>query len=161
MNIFVLDENPKKAAEKLCDRHVVEMCVETAQILSGVMLRRGMPLYDDMPKPQNVNHPVIVAADNDNAINWVLDYNVALLDEFQHRFGKKHKYDEVAMVYIIELIVMFPRTNCNELAKCCGDLDVEKLDIVSAYRKYYTEVKKPALLEKNMWNFTNRNDWTK
>jgi hypothetical protein len=49
MNIFVLDDDPKKAAEMLCDRHVVKMCVETAQILSGVMLRRGMELYDDMP----------------------------------------------------------------------------------------------------------------
>lgn len=160
MNIFVLDEDPRKAAEMLCDRHVVKMCVETAQILSGVMLRRGMELYEDMPKPQNLNHPVIVAADNDNAINWVLDYNIALLDEFQYRFAKKHAYHDVAMVYIIELMTLFFKTSCKDLAKCCGDLDVEKLDIVSAYRRYYTEVKKPQLLEKNLWHFTKQEDWT-
>lgn len=161
MNIFVLDSDPAKAAEMLCDSHVRKMCLETAQILSGVMLRRNMELLEGMPKPQNVNHPVIVAADNDNAINWVLDYNIALLDEFQHRFNKKHKYDGHAMEYVLNLLVMNFSTDCANLAKCCGDLDVEKLDVVSAYRKYYTEVKKPALTEKNMWKFTKREDWTK
>jgi hypothetical protein len=161
MNIFVLDNDPAKAVAMLADCHVRKQCVETAQILSGVMLRRGMPLYDEMPKPQNVNHPVIVAADNDNAINWVLDYNVALLDEFQYRFAKKHAYRGVAMVYIIELMTLFFKTSCKDLAKCCGDMDTEKLDIVTAYRRYYTEVKKPQLLEKNLWHFTKQEDWTK
>ena len=62
MNIFVLDEYPSVAAQMLCDCHLRKMCVETAQILSGVMLRRGMELLDGMPRPQNVKHPVIVAA---------------------------------------------------------------------------------------------------
>ena len=62
MNIFVLDEIPAVAAQMLCDCHLRKMCVETAHILSGVMLRRGMALLDGMPKPQNINHPVIVAA---------------------------------------------------------------------------------------------------
>ena len=161
MNIFVLDTDPGKAVEMLCDCHVRKMCVETAQILSGVMLRRGVELHDDMPKPQNINHPVIAAADNENAINWILDYNIALLDEFNYRFGHRHAYDDLGMAYIMELMVINFSTNCANLAKCCGDLDVENLDIVSAYRKYYTEVKKPALLEKNMWKFTKREDWTK
>lgn len=46
MNIFVLDKNPSMAAQMLCDCHVRKMCVETAQILSGVMLRRGLPLIE-------------------------------------------------------------------------------------------------------------------
>jgi len=33
MNIFVLDESPITSAEMMCDKHVVKMPVETAQML--------------------------------------------------------------------------------------------------------------------------------
>ena len=33
MNIFVIDHDPVKAAEMQCDKHVVKMIVESAQIL--------------------------------------------------------------------------------------------------------------------------------
>ena len=33
MNIFVLDEDPKVAARMQCDKHVVKMIVESAQML--------------------------------------------------------------------------------------------------------------------------------
>ena len=163
MNIFVLNSDPAKAAKMLCDSHVRKMCVETAQILSGVMLRRGMELYEDMPKPQNINHPVIVAVDFaafDEALDWVLNYNFALHKEYTMRFGSYHAYSELTLEYINELW-SGGDGSCEKLNKCCGDLDVADMDIVSAYRKYYTEVKKPALLEKNMWKFTKREDWTK
>ena len=159
MNIFVLDKNPKKAARMLCDCHVRKMCVETAQILSGVMLRRGIPLLDGMPKPQNIKHPVIVAADNDTALNWVLRYNYLLHVEYRRRFGKEHAFAEIAMDYVSALWD-YTGGCCRNLAKCCGDQDVSDMDIVSAYRKYYTEVKKPLLTKNKMWKFTNREDWT-
>ena len=34
MNIFVLDMNPVTAAQMQCDKHVVKMIVESAQMLS-------------------------------------------------------------------------------------------------------------------------------
>ena len=33
MNIFYLDKDPKKAAEYSCDKHVVKMILESAQML--------------------------------------------------------------------------------------------------------------------------------
>ena len=36
MNIFVLDYNPQVAAEYHCDKHVVKMILESAQILCAV-----------------------------------------------------------------------------------------------------------------------------
>ena len=36
MNIFVLDKDPKISAEMMCDKHVVKMIVESAQMLSTV-----------------------------------------------------------------------------------------------------------------------------
>ena len=35
MNIFVLDENPAKAAEYHCKKHVVKMILESTQMLSS------------------------------------------------------------------------------------------------------------------------------
>lgn len=159
MNIFVLDENPIKAAQMLCDCHLRKMCVETAQILSGVILRRGMELLDGMPKPQNINHPVIVAADNDKAIGWVLNYNNWQHIEYCIRFQKDHSYRKLIVGYL-KVLRGDDWGVCTSLAKCCGDLNVVDLDIVTAYRKYYTEVKKPQLQAKGLWKFTNREDWT-
>ena len=34
MNIFYLDRDPKIAAQMMCDKHVVKMILESAQILS-------------------------------------------------------------------------------------------------------------------------------
>ena len=33
MNIFVLDRNPEIAAQQQCDKHVVKMILESAQML--------------------------------------------------------------------------------------------------------------------------------
>ena len=33
MNIFVLDETPKKSAEYHCDKHVVKMILESGQMM--------------------------------------------------------------------------------------------------------------------------------
>ena len=35
MNIFYLDDCPRRAAEEQCDQHIVKMPLETAQILLG------------------------------------------------------------------------------------------------------------------------------
>ena len=34
MNIFYLDRDPKIAAQMMCDKHVVKMILESAQMLS-------------------------------------------------------------------------------------------------------------------------------
>ena len=34
MNIFALDNDPETAAKYACDKHVVKMCTESAQLLS-------------------------------------------------------------------------------------------------------------------------------
>ena len=122
MNIFVLDKKPHVAVQMLCDCHVRKMCLETAQILSGVMFRKGLKLSDNMPKPQSINHPVIaaVAEDKDDAIAWVLDYNQELQTEFCRRFGKHHLYTDLVYNYVSELWD-WSEGGIGGLAKCCGD----------------------------------------
>jgi hypothetical protein len=41
MNIFFLDADPKQAAQMQCDKHVVKMVLETAQMLSTAARAQG------------------------------------------------------------------------------------------------------------------------
>ena len=52
MNIFYLDPDPVAAAQMQCDKHVVKMALETAQILSTVL---GGPY-----KPTHAKHPSVL-----------------------------------------------------------------------------------------------------
>jgi hypothetical protein len=43
MNIFVLHESPRVAATMMCDKHVVKMILETAQMLCTVASQMSRP----------------------------------------------------------------------------------------------------------------------
>ena len=47
MNIFYLDRNPKVAAEMHCDKHVVKMILESAQMLCTAHRVLDSDLYAD------------------------------------------------------------------------------------------------------------------
>lgn len=158
MNIFVLDEDPHIAARMLCDCHTRKMILETAQILSAVMIIKGMELQEGMPKPQNTKHPVITAVNTPEKINWVLSYGMSLLEEYTSRFHKQHAYHDVIPAYVLELWNPCDYS-CEGLAKCCGDMDTSGMSVVDAYRQYYIK-KKQTLQAKGLWKFTNRKDWT-
>ena len=59
MNIFAVDECPLIAASQLCDKHVVKMVLETAQLASTTFHTRGL----DAPyRKTHENHPSAVWA---------------------------------------------------------------------------------------------------
>lgn len=56
MNIFYLDENPNLCAQYHCDRHVIKMILESAQLLCtalNVVAGQQVTPY----KSTHVNHP--------------------------------------------------------------------------------------------------------
>lgn len=60
MNIFYLDECPIKAASMHCDKHVVKMILEYAQLLSTahhIVDGCDSDITDKIYKPAYVNHP--------------------------------------------------------------------------------------------------------
>ena len=42
VNIFVLHDNPIRAAEMMCDKHIPKMVVETAQMMASALRRHGV-----------------------------------------------------------------------------------------------------------------------
>ena len=53
MNIFVLDNEVEKCAEYHCDKHVIKMILESAQMMSAVVRLQG---YDVGYKLTHKNH---------------------------------------------------------------------------------------------------------
>jgi len=129
VNIFLLDHNPVVAAEMQCDRHVIKMTLETAQILSTIT---GGPY-----KPTHQNHPCTVwARETRTNFNWLVRHGLALSAEYTYRYGKRHKCQD-----IIEAIAAntpsdkFP-VGCTDFVKCMPD-EYKVPDVVLSYRNYY------------------------
>lgn len=89
MNIFVLDKDPIKAATSQCDKHVVKMILETAQMLSTVLSDYDVDLGY---KPTHRNHPCTLwtGMSREN-FEWLVKHGMALSDEYTSRYGKVHK----------------------------------------------------------------------
>jgi hypothetical protein len=111
MNIFILDNDPVKAAQLQCDKHIPKMVVESAQMLStvhrmidGVMERRpsksgSMLQYyklddyreDILYKAVHMNHPCTVwSRENCSNYDWHYKHFIALCNEYTYRYGKIH-----------------------------------------------------------------------
>lgn len=90
MNIFVTNTDPLICAQEHCNVHVVKMILETAQLLSTahVELDGKQVAY----KATHKNHPsaVWVRKERSNYL-WAFDLFDALLYEYTHRTGKRHK----------------------------------------------------------------------
>lgn len=127
MNIFVLSECPIEAAKMQCDKHVVKMIVETAQMLCTV----GTGPY----RPTHVNHPCTVWAKQSlENFEWLVAHGLALCDEYTYRYGKRHKTQDV-----IENIIEPNEWSVEGLTKFALAMpdEFKSDDVVKAYRAYY------------------------
>lgn len=140
MNIFYLDKDPQKAAEYQCDKHVVKMILETAQLLSTahhVLDGEDSPIKDKIYKKTHGNHPsaVWVRESLDNYL-WAWDHLDALLNEYKYRYNKNHKTDDIFV------LLCNPPWNMREIGLtpiplCMPDEYKVPDDAVQSYRNYY------------------------
>jgi len=131
MNIFILDRDPVLAAQYQCDKHVVKMVLETAQIMSTIS---GGPY-----KPTHKNHPCVLwAGANLVNYNWLSEHGLALCSEYTIRYSKRHKCQNV-----IESLVPhfdYDAEDPINFVQCMSD-EYKGEDPVEAYRKYYQGAK--------------------
>ena len=90
MNIFIVDKHPSAAAKMLCDKHIVKMPLETAQMLCSVWHRYGFGgkvKYKEAYK----NHPCTLwAGDSEDNYGWLLQQGMELGEEYTSRYNKTH-----------------------------------------------------------------------
>lgn len=170
MNIFALHENAVLAAQMQCDKHVVKMILESAQLLSTAhRILDGKPIVKprkhwELPdlregilyKATHQNHPsAIWARANVQNYRWLHDHFCALMDEFTHRYGRLHKCEKLrvylsfAPFNISSAIEPFEFSVAMKDEYKVGDTPIEM------YRHYYREAK--AAFAK--WTNRNPPEW--
>lgn len=144
MNIFYVDKDPIRAADALCDKHVVKMVLESAQILSTAAHLRGLVREHRQPvyKPTHVKHPCVLwATENGRAYLWLTRHALALASEYRYRYFKEH-----ASLRVIDncagMQAMFgkDRMSWKEPPQCMPE-KYKGPDAVKAYRQYYIKEK--------------------
>lgn len=143
MNIFVVDEDPKVAARSLCDKHVVKMILESAQLMSTAhrVLNATAPYIDSLYRASHVNHPSSIWARSglDN-YNWLYDHFQEMCLEYTRRYGKVHATD----AKMSKLLKQAPENIPKGMTPFAQAMPVEYKnpeDAVQAYRLYYIKDK--------------------
>lgn len=117
MNIFYLDPCPVQAAQWMCDKHVVKMILETAQLLStahrvldgtqiesvsksGRKVKRWV-LPDErenvLYSATHINHPSAVwCRESQLNYKWLVKHFAGLCWEYNRRYNKNHKTSEIS-----------------------------------------------------------------
>ena len=146
MNIFVLDTDPNTAAILHCDKHIVKMPLETAQMLSTVC---GGPY-----KPTHANHPCTVWARASTAnYSWLWQLGIFLSEEYTYRYGKTHKCQAIieSLSEPPKTVPVGPRT---PFAQAMPP-ECQHADAVLAYQQYYAAHKQHLAA----WKFRPKPDF--
>jgi len=94
MNIFILDEHPTKAAQYMCDKHVIKMILESAQLLCSAFEPGHAPY-----KRTHYNHPCAVWIRQSKAnYMWLMQHVIALNDEYKYRYDKSTDHKSMLAV---------------------------------------------------------------
>jgi len=135
VNIFHLDSNLELCAQYHCDKHVVKMLVEYAQLLcTAVNLHGGSAPY----RVTHKNHPcsIWVRESLENWM-WLRDLSIALHKEYTHRYGKQHKSGLVAAALVPPDLPQIGFTS----PPMAMPESYQQDDYVQAYRAYYVHEK--------------------
>ena len=164
MNIFFLDFDVRKCAQYHCDKHIVKMILETAQLLCGAhhMTPQVTPqvtdqvtdqvpykLTDQVPyKLSHKNHPCSIwVRESLSNYLYLCELGIELCKEYTYRYGKRHKSQDVIEWCITN------KPNIVDIGfttppKAMPD-EYKVMDVVESYRNYYIGAKKDFCVWKN------------
>lgn len=140
MNIFILDIDPHKSAQYLCDKHVLSQMKESAQLLCSAF-EPGVAPY----RRTHYNHPCAkwVRESEDN-FNWLFDHAYAINREYMKRFSFpktgvdiEHKSFGVCSWALSNVNkLQLPKRGLTPFAQAMPE-ECKREDPVEAYRMYY------------------------
>ena len=165
MNIFLLDSDPVLAAQMQCDKHVVKMIVETAQILSTahrmldgeiktesrigrtgkerlvkVWQHKVAAMDSVLYQVTHAAHPCTVwtMTSVGNYI-WLYEHFCALCDEYTHRYGRVHKTDTILRDILSAAPETMPDIGLTPFVKAMKSQPTCEAiaDPIEAYRAFY------------------------
>jgi len=157
MNLFYLDNDLVKCAEYHCNKHIVKMPLEAAQLVSTAVQHYNLNFDKSLVyKSTHVNHPWSIWTRQTQG-NFVLvcKYGIELCKEYTFRYNKRHacqdKLEYISSLKINDNITVL------EMPQCMPE-EFKHHDIISAYRNYY-QFKKSSI----KFSYKNRKEpeWLK
>lgn len=160
MNIFYINQDPKACAQEHCDKHVVKMILESAQLLSTahriidgteeqILSRTGRKqkywtISDDretvMYKATHMNHPSAIwcRATSDN-YKWLHQMTVNLCEEYTHRYGKVHACQRSGLIDRLHEVPknLVAKVGFTEMPQAMPDHCKVPGNPLQGYRNYY------------------------
>ena len=157
MNIFYLNRKPDIAAQMMCDKHVVKMILESAQMLSTAHRVLDGDEYADrvgLYKMTHKNHPSSITARSAHEnYDWLWALMDALMKEYTYRYGKHHATER--MIHDLwKPPYNLPVGDFTDPPQCMPDY-CKSGDVVTAYHKYY-------IMEKSdfaTWKRRDKPEW--
>ena len=142
MNIFHLHKDPKICAEYHCDKHVVKMILETAQMLSTAY-RKKFGDNDDLYKTAYPKHPMTIWVGNSgNNFFWSIQLLDQLIYQYTVRYKKVHKTIRISnLLHSKHKLWHSWKTEFTRPPLCMPD-EYKSDDYVQSYRNYYIGDKK-------------------
>lgn len=182
MNIFILDNDPVKAAQMLCDKHAAgKMAVESAQMLctahrmlDGISIlgksKSGKTtikkwIFSDSEKDSifykavHANHPCTVwTRSTSENYKWHYNHFVALCEEYTYRYNKIHLTDSLLRGILSKEPDNITQGSLTQFALA---MNVEPQcihpdDPVKSYREFY-QTKKNRF--KMVWTKREKPEW--
>ena len=139
MNIFVLDEEPRTCAEYHCDKHIVKMILETAQMMCTVLNERG---HNTPYKSTHSKHPCTLWLKKSLAnYHWTLKLAENLNREYQERYDRLIDHKSWTVIKSLPTKIALPDAELTPFAQAMPD-EYKNVDPVIAYRTYYINDKK-------------------
>lgn len=144
MNIFYLSPNPTLCAQAHCDKHVVKMILETAQMLCSASKSLGYEIPAGY-KATHKNHPCTLwIQESSHNFSWTLDLFDALNKEYEHRyFPKEHasKYLLIHFQNALDILIAKYTHHWNTRGITprpqCMPPQYKHINAVIAYQNYY------------------------
>lgn len=149
MNIFFLSMNPMLAAMMMCDKHIIKMILESAQILS-MAYSAILKNQEDAEKKlvykttkRYLNHPATIWAQKSSEnFQWLLAHACALLNEHKIRYNPKQVHKSRAIIYFIidefeKIADLFPQQSFTKPPLMMPEECRISSNTVKSYRYFY------------------------
>jgi len=171
MNIFVLDEDPKKCAEYHCDKHVLKMIIESSQMLStahryldGKLIKinnkKHWQLNDYreniLYKCTHYNHPTTKwVRENSENYKYLFELLTYLHKEYEKRYNKIHSSKRILKT-LSNVPNNIQKGKFFNPPQAMPDIYKNKNTVI-AYRNYYLKDK----IRFANWKLNNKPSWFK
>jgi len=154
MNIFFLSLDPQQAAEYHCDKHVVKMIIETAQLLyCAHWVLPNTKLPENAYKKTHMNHPCSRwVRESLSNYRWLCKLGWYLCREYEYRYSKIHKTESHIVWLLNNPPEEIPDVGFTEPPQAMPD-EYKDSNFITGYHTFYRESK---MTDRNIVTYKKR-----